>query len=35
MVDVLIEEAVKVATAKAAGEDFEEIRDLTEVPEPI
>jgi len=35
MVDALLEEAVKVATAKAAGEDFEGIRDLTEVPEPI
>jgi (E)-4-hydroxy-3-methylbut-2-enyl-diphosphate synthase len=35
MVDALLEEAVKVATAKAAGEDFERIRDLTEVPEPI
>jgi (E)-4-hydroxy-3-methylbut-2-enyl-diphosphate synthase len=35
MVDALLEEAVKVATAKAAGEDFEGIRDLTGVPEPI
>jgi (E)-4-hydroxy-3-methylbut-2-enyl-diphosphate synthase len=35
MVDALLEEAVKVATARAAGEDFEGIRDLTEVPEPI
>jgi (E)-4-hydroxy-3-methylbut-2-enyl-diphosphate synthase len=35
MVDALLDEAVKVAMAKAAGEDFEGIPDLTEVPEPI
>jgi hypothetical protein len=39
MVDALLEEAVKVAAAKAAaeaaGEDFQQTRDLTAVPHPI
>jgi hypothetical protein len=34
-VDALIEEAVKVARAKVAGNDLDVAPDLTGVPEPI